>query len=138
MRMSVFAARSGRQAWEANVKQTRRQRQLVRRKKRVRKRLSLTERTLLTVYRSNQYIYAQLVDPSTGRTLAGASTRSPEIREGLKSTKDKEAAKRLGQAIAKLAVERKISEVTFNRNGFVYQGRLKALADGAREAGLKF
>ncbi len=120
------------------MKQTRRQRQLVRRKKRVRKRLGFTERTLLTVYRSNQHIYAQLVDPLTGQTLAGASTRSPEIREGLKSTKDKEAAKRLGQAIAKLAVERKINEVTFNRNGFVYQGRLKALADGAREAGLKF
>jgi large subunit ribosomal protein L18 len=109
---------------------------LERRKRKVRKQLARTERPLLTVYRSSKHIYAQIVDPLSGKTLSGVSTRSPGVREGLESTKDVEAAKRVGTAIAKLALEKEIRSVTFNRNGFVFTGRVKALADAAREAGL--
>ena len=109
-----------------------------RRRKRVRKQLRRSDRPLLTVYRSSKHIYAQLVDPLTGRTLTGVSTRSPAVRQGLESTKDADAAKKVGAAIGRLALERQISTVAFNRNGFVYTGRIKALADAAREAGLQF
>jgi large subunit ribosomal protein L18 len=109
-----------------------------RRRKHSRKSLVRCERPLLTVYRSSRHIYAQIVDPLTGRTVTGTSTRSPGVREGLKSTKDVPAAQKVGEAIAKLALERSITEVTFNRNGFVYTGRIKAVADSAREAGLSF
>jgi large subunit ribosomal protein L18 len=109
-----------------------------RRKRKTRKQLQVSERTQLVVYRSAKHIYAQLVDPTTGRTLTTVSTRSPSVREGLGSTKNREAAKRVGEAIARNALERQIREVTFNRNGFVYTGRIRALADGAREAGLSF
>jgi large subunit ribosomal protein L18 len=114
---------------------TERRRQWLRRKKKVRAQLSRTERPLLTVYRSSKHIYALLVDPLSGKTLASTSTRTPAVREGLKSTKDKDAAKKVGAAIARLALDR---EVGFNRNGFVFTGRVKALADSAREAGLRF
>ncbi len=90
------------------------------------------------MYRSSKHIYAQIVDPLSGKTLSGASTRTPGVRDGLKSTKDLEAAKKVGTAIAKLALEKDIKAVSFNRNGFVYTGRVKALADAAREAGLSF
>jgi large subunit ribosomal protein L18 len=109
---------------------------LQRRKRKVRKQLARSERPLLTVFRSSKHIYAQIVDPLSGKTLSGVSTRSPGVRDGLESTKDVEAAKRVGTAIAKLALEQEIRSVTFNRNGFVYTGRVKALADPAREAGL--
>jgi large subunit ribosomal protein L18 len=92
----------------------------------------------LTVYRSSKHIYAQIVDPVTGKTITGASTRSPNVREGLKTTRDVEAAKKVGAVIAQLAIDREIRQVSFNRNGFVYTGRIKALADAAREAGLRF
>ena len=111
---------------------------LERRKLRVRKQLARSERPMLTVYRSSKHIYAQIVDPLTGKTLSGVSTLSPGVREGLESTKDIDAAKKVGTAIAKLALEKEIKEVSFNRNGFVYTGRVKALADAAREAGLTF
>jgi large subunit ribosomal protein L18 len=90
------------------------------------------------VYRSSKHIYAQIVDPVTGKTITGASTRSPSVREGLKTTRDVEAAKKVGAVIAQLAIDREIRQVSFNRNGFVYTGRIKALADAAREAGLRF
>lgn len=109
-----------------------------RRKRHVRRQLRKTERPQLTIYRSSKHIYAQLVDSLSGKTLTSVSTRSPSVREGLKSTKDADAAKKVGAAIAKLAQEREIKEVSFNRNGFVYTGRIRALADAAREAGLKF
>ena len=115
-----------------------RARQRRRRRKHVQRQLRHTERPLLTVFRSSKHIYAQLVDPLSGRTLTSVSTNSPGVREGLESTKDKEAAKKVGAAIARLAIEREISTVAFNRNGFVYTGRVKALADAAREAGLQF
>ena len=109
-----------------------------RRRKGTRKRLSKETRALLTVFRSSKHMYAQLSDPLSGRTLTGVSPRSPGIREGLRSTGGIEGAKRVGIAIAKLAREREIAQVAFNRNGFVYTGRIKALADAAREAGLDF
>jgi large subunit ribosomal protein L18 len=115
-----------------------RRRLRLRRKLKTRKQLRTAERPQLLVYRSGKHIYAQLVDSATGRTLTGASTRTPGVREGLETTKDVEAAKKVGAQIAKAALERDIREVTFNRNGFVYAGRIKALADGAREAGLSF
>ena len=108
------------------------------RKSRVKKKMERSERTALTIYRSSKHIYAQLVDPIEGKTLTGVSSRSPSVRKGLKSSSDIEAAKKVGSAIAKLALDRKVEQVTFNRNGFVYTGRIKALADAAREAGLKF
>ena len=111
---------------------------LERRKLRTRKQLARSERPMLTVFRSSKHIYAQIVDPLSGKTLSGASTRTPGLRDGLKSTKDLEAAKKVGAAIAKLALEKDIKAVSFNRNGFVYTGRVKALADAAREAGLTF
>jgi large subunit ribosomal protein L18 len=117
---------------------TKRKALLERRKRRVKKQLERCERPLLTIYRSSKHIYAQIVDPLSGKTLSGVSTRSPTVREGLESTKDVEAAKRVGAAIAKLALAKDIRAVSFNRNGFVYTGRVKALADAAREAGLTF
>jgi large subunit ribosomal protein L18 len=109
-----------------------------RRRRRTRKQLARCDRPLLTVHRSSRHIYAQLTDPVTGRTLGGVSTRSPSLHEGLESTKAVEAARRVGVAIAKLAADRSIEQVSFNRNGFLFTGRIKALADAAREAGLKF
>jgi large subunit ribosomal protein L18 len=120
------------------MKMSNRRRLWLRRRKRVRKQLARSDAPLLSVYRSNKHIYAQIVDPLSGKTLTGASTRSPAVREGLGSTKDKDAAKKVGRVIAELAIAREIQKVSFNRNGFVYTGRLRALADAAREAGLKF
>ncbi len=118
------------------MKMTLRKRLWLRRRKHVRKQIRKTTRPILTIYRSSKHIYAQISDPISGRTLTGASTRSPGVRDGLKSTKDIDAAKKVGAEIAKLALGRDINTVTFNRNGFVYTGRVKALADAAREAGL--
>ena len=117
---------------------TQRRRQWLRRKKKVRRQLEHSERPLLTVYRSSKHIYALLVDPLSGNTLVSTSTRTPSLREGLSSTRDVDAAKKVGAAIARLALDRGIQEVGFNRNGFVFTGRVKALADSAREAGLRF
>jgi large subunit ribosomal protein L18 len=100
--------------------------------------IATTERPRMTVFRTSKHIYAQLVDAETGQTLLGVSTRSKEVREGLKATGNVEAARRVGQAFAGLARARQIEEVVFNRNGFLYHGRVKALAEAAREAGLKF
>jgi large subunit ribosomal protein L18 len=90
------------------------------------------------VYRSAKHIYAQLVEAESGRTLGSVSTLSPQVRQGLASTGNVEAARRVGQALAELARSRQIEEVVFNRNGFLFHGRVKALAEAAREAGLKF
>jgi large subunit ribosomal protein L18 len=106
------------------------------RRTRVAKQVARNDRPRLTVYRSARHIYAQLVDPATGRTLVGASTRSPAVGAG--EGGKLEAARRVGKAIAELAREKQIDEVIFNRNGFLYHGRVKALAEAAREAGLRF
>jgi large subunit ribosomal protein L18 len=89
---------------------------------------------VVTVFRSSKHIYAQLVDSETGRTLGSVSTRGGGLAaEGSKV----DAARRVGAALAELAREKQIDRVVFNRNGFLYHGRVKALAEGAREAGLK-
>lgn len=108
------------------------------RKARVTRSLASGDRVQLVVYRSARHIYAQLVDPETGRTLAGVSTRNAGVAEGLSATGNIEGAKRVGKAIAELARARNVEKVVFNRNGFLYHGRVKALADAAREAGLQF
>lgn len=108
------------------------------RRARVVRKLRRGGRVQLTVYRSSKHIYAQLVDPATGRTIGTVSTRSKAVADGLTSTGNIEAAKRVGRAVAALARERNVERVVFNRNGFLYHGRVKALADAAREAGLQF
>jgi len=107
------------------------------RRQRVTRHINRSRRTRLAVFRSAKHIYAQLID-SEGRTLGSVSTRSKAISADLSSTGNVEAAKKVGLAIAELAKEKHISEVVFNRNGFLYHGRVKALADAAREAGLHF
>ena len=92
---------------------------------------------LLTVFRSGKHTYAQLVDRESGHTLATASTLDAAIA-GEGSTANVEAAKKVGEAIARIAREKQIEEVVFNRNGFLYHGRVKAVAEGARAAGLQF
>ncbi|OIQ51243.1 50S ribosomal protein L18 [Pseudodesulfovibrio hydrargyri] len=108
------------------------------RKPRIRKKISGTEaRPRLVVYRSNQHLYAQLVDDVNGVTLASASTQVlNKDGEALKSNKD--SAAKVGKAIAEAAKAKQIETCVFDRNGYIYHGKIKALADGAREGGLKF
>lgn len=96
------------------------------------------QRPRLNVYRSLTNIYAQLIDDVAGKTLVAASSLEKEIKEQVKSTGNAEAAKLVGQLVAKKALEKGIEEVTFDRGGSIYHGRIKALAEGAREVGLKF
>jgi large subunit ribosomal protein L18 len=107
------------------------------RRARVLRTLDSTSRVRLTVFRSAKHIYAQLVDPVSGRTVATVSTRTPGV-VGEGPTSNVDAAKRVGQALAKVAREKQIEQVVFNRNGFLYHGRVRALAEAAREAGLQF
>lgn len=110
--------------------------QRLKRHRRVRAKISGTpERPRLNVFRSNKHIYAQLIDDVNGVTLAAASTMDKAF-EGNGGNKD--AARKVGQAIAKLALDKKIEDVVFDRGGYLYHGRVKELADGAREGGLKF
>lgn len=122
---------------QRKIRDYKRSKRLARRARVVRS-IAVSDRVQLTVYRSSKHIYAQLFDPRTGRTLAGVSTRSPALRGELSATGNVEAAQRVGRAIAEIARERNIEKVVFNRNGFLYHGRVKALADAAREAGLSF
>ena len=111
------------------------------RKLRIRKKISGTpERPRLTIYKSNRYLYAQIVDDENNKVLAAASTLEKTFpkKEGRHSYKNKDYAKQLGELIAKRALEKGITKVVFDRNGYKYHGRLKALADAARAAGLKF
>ena len=108
-----------------------------RRHYRLRRRLSGTaERPRLAVFRSLNHIYAQVIDDVSGKTLAAASTLSPELAKG--KGKKKELAKEVGKLVAKKCQEAKIATVVFDRNGFMYHGRVAAVAEGAREGGLKF
>ena len=112
---------------------------LERRKRRVRAKVSGTaERPRLAVHRTNAHIYAQVIDDVAGRTICAASTLDPEFRATGKVGSNKEAAEFVGELVAKRAAEKGITEVTFDRGGRIYHGRVKALADGARNAGLKF
>lgn len=105
----------------------------------VRNRLSgTTERPRLAVFRSNNHMYAQIIDDTVGNTLVSASTLQKDVADGLEKTNNVEAAAKLGEAIAKKALDKGINTVVFDRGGFVYQGKIKALADAAREAGLDF
>ncbi|MCQ4726885.1 50S ribosomal protein L18 [Anaerotignum faecicola] len=92
----------------------------------------------LAVFRSNKHIYAQLIDDVNGHTLAAASTMEADIASKLETTSNIAAATAVGEAIAKKALEKGISEAVFDRGGYVYHGKVKALADAAREAGLQF
>ncbi len=96
------------------------------------------QRPRLSVYRSLNHIYAQVVSDDSGRTLAAASTLTAELREELKSRRNLQAARVVGKTIAERCLSKGISQVIFDRNGFLYHGRVKALADAARAAGLKF
>lgn len=95
-------------------------------------------RPRLCVFRSNNHMYAQIIDDSVGRTLVSASTLQKDVKAELQKTNDVAAAAYLGTVIAKRAVEAGITEVVFDRGGFIYQGKIQALADAAREAGLVF
>jgi len=109
------------------------------RKKRVRKQIQGTaSRPRLTVYRSLRHIYAQIVDDVAGHTIVAASTVGRDLRDGIESTSNLEAAKAVGRAIGAKAIAKEVSKVVFDRNGFAYHGKVKALADAAREAGLEF
>lgn len=96
------------------------------------------ERPRLNVYRSLNNIYAQVIDDTVGHTLVSASTLDKDVKEKLSSLSKKEVAKMVGELVAKRAIEKGITEVVFDRGGHIYHGRIKELADGAREAGLKF
>ena len=111
----------------------------VKRHQRVRKNLSGTpEKPRLCVYKSNKNISCQIIDDVNMKTLAAASSLDKELKSAIAYGGNKEAAKQVGEAIAKRALEKGIEVVTFDRGGFLYHGRIKELADGAREAGLKF
>jgi large subunit ribosomal protein L18 len=110
-----------------------------RRKQRVRKKVQGTaERPRLTVYRSLRHIYAQIINDNTGQTLAAASTLSKQLRGTLQAMGNTEAAQAVGELVAQEALERGIKKVVFDRNGFIYHGRIKTLAEAARQKGLEF
>lgn len=97
-----------------------------------------SERPRLNVYRSLTNIYAQIIDDSTGKTLVSASTLDKEVAEQIKGKNKTDAAKIVGEVVGKRALEKKIKNVVFDRGGYLYTGRVQALADGARASGLKF
>ena len=116
-------------------------RQVVRENKhrRMRNRFSGTpERPRLAVFRSNNHMYAQIIDDTVGKTLAAASTLEKDVKAELEKTNNVDAAAYLGTVIAKRALEKCITEVVFDRGGYIYQGKVAALAEAAREAGLTF
>ena len=111
----------------------------VKKHKRMRNYLSGTpECPRLAVFRSNKHMYAQIIDDVAGKTLVSASTLQADVKDGLEYTDNVEAAARVGKAIGEKALAAGIETVVFDRGGFIYHGKVKALADAAREAGLKF
>ncbi len=107
--------------------------------KRIRNRFSGTpERPRLAVFRSNNHMYAQIIDDVAQHTLVSASTLQKDVKAELEKTNNVEAAAYLGKVIAKRALEKGITSVVFDRGGYIYQGKIQALADAAREAGLNF
>ena len=106
---------------------------------RVRNHLAGTaDRPRLAVFRSNNHMYAQIIDDSVGNTIVAASTVEKSIKEALEQTDNVDAAAYVGKVVAERALEKGIKTVVFDRGGFIYHGKIKALADAAREAGLKF
>jgi large subunit ribosomal protein L18 len=116
------------------------QERLLKKRSRIRKKISGTpERPRFTVYRSQKHIYAQIIDDVAGKTLVTASTLSKDLKDEIAKVKSPiDVCKMIGKETAKKALEKNIHEVVFDRNGYLYHGRVKAIADGAREAGLKF
>lgn len=111
----------------------------LKRKPRIRKKISGTsERPRLCVFRSSRYVYAQLIDDVAGKTLVSSSSLDKDLKTEIKSAGNAEAATAVGKKIAEKAKKANVTQVVFDRNGYLYHGRVKALADGAREAGLKF
>ena len=107
--------------------------------RKIRNRFSGTaERPRLAVFRSNNHMYAQIIDDTVGHTLVSASTLQKDVKAELEKTNNLDAAAYLGTVIANKALEKGITTVVFDRGGFIYQGKIKALADAAREAGLEF
>ncbi|WP_333645602.1 50S ribosomal protein L18 [Lacrimispora sp.] len=96
------------------------------------------ERPRLAVFRSNNHMYAQIIDDTVGKTLVSASTVEKEVKAELEKTDNVDAAAYVGTVVAKRAIEKGIKEVVFDRGGFIYHGKVQALADAAREAGLEF
>jgi large subunit ribosomal protein L18 len=110
-----------------------------RRKLRIRRKISGTsERPRMSVFRSARHIYAQVVDDVAGETVAHASTLSRDVRGDLSESDKLDAAKKVGKSIARLLLAKGIDKVVFDRSGYLYHGRIRALADAAREAGIKF
>lgn len=110
----------------------------LRRAKRTRMHIRDLDVARLTVHRSGQHLYAQVIAADGDKVLAAASTTQKDVRDGLKGTKNKSAAAAVGRAIAQRALAAGVDTVAFDRSGFLYHGRIKSLADAAREAGLKF
>lgn len=111
----------------------------LRRKKRISKRIRGTsERPRLSVFRSARHIYVQVIDDSSQKTLTSASTLNQEAHDDSGSTNKRDAARRVGELVAQRCLEKNIESVVFDRNGFIYHGRVLELADAARKAGLKF
>ncbi len=111
----------------------------IRRHERVRKHLSGTpERPRLSVFRSLGHIYAQIIDDRSGRTLAAASSLEPDVRAAASEESKVQVARTVGRRVAERARQKGISQVVFDRGGYLYHGRVKALAEGAREGGLQF
>jgi large subunit ribosomal protein L18 len=109
------------------------------RKQRIQKRMrSSVERPRLSVFRSGKHIYAQIINDLDRRTIVAASTLSKDLKSSIKKPSTVEAAKKVGQFLAKKALEQNIKQVCFDRNGYLYHGRVKALADAARAEGLQF
>ena len=110
-----------------------------RKKLRIKKHMIITsERPRLCVFKSAKHIYAQIVDDLSGKVLAQASTLSKDLKGSFKSGGNKDAAAKVGELLAKVAKQNKIEKVMFDRSGYIYHGRIKALADAARKGGLKF
>jgi len=121
------------------LKQYNRNEERKKRHRRVRQKVYGTpERPRLNVFRSNKHIYAQVINDEDGRTIVAASTLDKELKDKLTSTANKEAARLVGQLVGKRALEKGIDKVVFDRGGYLYHGKVKELAEGAREAGLEF
>jgi large subunit ribosomal protein L18 len=103
-----------------------------------RKMLGTSQRPRLAVFRSSKHLYAQVIDDMTGQTLAAASTMEPDVRSQLKSGGNKQAAELIGKRLAERALAQGISQIAFDRRHYKYHGRVQALADAARKAGLQF
>ena len=114
------------------------QERIVRHKRVRRKVVGTAERPRLCVFRSLNHVYAQVIDDANGVTIASASTLDAEVKALIEGKSKSEQAKIVGETVAKRAMEKNITEVVFDRGGYIYIGRVQALADGAREAGLKF